>query len=311
MRRRTLNPLTDPYNRPIKSLRISLTQRCDFNCFFCHQEGEHSPGEELTIDEVETIAKIAAEQGVKYIKLTGGEPLIRKDIVEIVRRVKLYVEEVSMTTNASKLAGLACDLKEAGLGRVNISLHSLNPDKFSEIVGVDMESEVEKGIREAIKCGLTPVKLNMVVMKGINHNEIESLIEFSSETGAVLQLIEFQGLENGIEYYDRLHYDLIPVEEMLAERSDRIVEREMHRRKIYYLKNGAQVEVVRPMHNSTFCKYCTRLRVTSDGKFKACLMRDDNHVPFVSLMRSGASHDEVVAAFKEAVRRREPYWKDE
>jgi len=215
-----------------------------------------------------------------------------------------------MTTNASKLVELACRLKEAGLARVNISLHSLSGDKFKEITGADKEEEVEAGIREALRCGLTPVKLNMVVMRGVNHTEIEDLIKFSSETGAVLQLIEFQELENGVEYYDRLHYDLIPVEELLAERSERIVEREMHRRKIYYLRNGAQVEVVRPMHNSTFCKYCTRLRVTSDGKIKACLMRDDNHVPFVSLMRNGASHDELVEAFKEGVRRREPYWKE-
>ena len=215
-----------------------------------------------------------------------------------------------MTTNASRLKELACSLKEAGLARVNISLHSLNPDKFTEITGVDKITDVEEGIKEAIRCGLTPVKLNMVVMRGVNHEEIEALIEFSAETGAVLQLIEFQELENGVEFYDNLHYDLIPVEDMLAERSERIVEREMHRRKIYYLKNGAQVEVVRPMHNSTFCKYCTRLRVTSDGKIKACLMRDDNHVPFVSLMRSGASHEALVEAFKEGVRRREPYWKD-
>ena len=235
---------------------------------------------------------------------------MRSDIVEIVQRVKPYVEEVSMTTNASKLVELACDLKKAGLARVNISLHSLNGDKFKEITGADRKEEVESGIREALRCGLIPVKLNMVVMRSVNHEEIEDLINFSSETGAVLQLIEFQELENGVEYYDRLHYDLVPVEEMLAERSERIVEREMHRRKIYYLKNGAQVEVVRPMHNSTFCKYCTRLRVTSDGKIKACLMRDDNHVPFVSLMRSGASQDKLVEAFKEGVRRREPYWKE-
>jgi cyclic pyranopterin phosphate synthase len=221
------------------------------------------------------------------------------------------VEEVSMTTNASKLAEKACELKEAGLARVNISLHSMDPVKFKEIVGVDKVTKVEEGIKAAIECGLTPVKLNMVVMKGVNHEEIERLIQFSSKTGAILQLIEFQELENGVEYYDSLHYDLVQVEQMLAKRSERIVEREMHHRKIYYLRNGAQVEVVRPMHNSTFCKYCTRIRVTSDGKLKACLMRDDNHVPFVSLMRSGASHEEVVDAFKEAVSRREPYWKDE
>lgn len=215
-----------------------------------------------------------------------------------------------MTTNASRLADLACKLKEAGLGRVNISLHSLHPSKFEDITGVDRIDEVEAGISEAIKCGLTPVKLNMVVMKGVNHEEIKSLIQFSSKTGGILQLIEFQELENGTEYYDKLHYDLVPVEEMLAKSSEKIVEREMHRRKIYYLENGAQVEVVRPMHNSTFCAYCTRLRVTSDGKLKACLMRDDNHVPFVSLIRNGASNQALVDAFKEAVSRREPYWKE-
>ena len=129
-----------------------------------------------------------------------------------------------MTTNANKLMGLACELKEAGLARVNISLHSLNSSKFKEITGSDRIEEVEGGIIEAIRCGLTPVKLNMVVMKGVNHQEIENLIEFSSETGAVLQLIEFQELENGTEYYDELHYDLIPVEEMLAyeEFTDRV-----------------------------------------------------------------------------------------
>ena len=247
---------------------------------------------------------------MKYIKLTGGEPLLRDDIVEIVRRVKPYVEEVSMTTNASQLKEKACKLKEAGLARVNISLHSLNPEKFEEITGRDQRDAVEEGVKEAIRCGLTPVKLNMVVMKGVNHEEIEDLIDFSSKTGSVLQLIEFQALENGEEFYDELHYDLVPVEEMLASRSVKTVVREMHQRKIYYLNNGAQVEVVRPMHNSTFCKYCTRIRVTSEGMLKACLMREDNYVPFISLMRNGASHEELVEAFKESVRRREPFWKE-
>jgi len=303
-------PLKDPYGRPVKSLRISLTQRCNFKCFFCHQEGEHNPGPELTLNEVEQIVSIAQELGIKYIKLTGGEPLLRKDIVEVVRRIRPHVEEVSMTTNASRLAPLAKSLKEAGLARVNISLHTLNPDKFKKITGVDKIQEVEAGIVEAIRRGLTPVKLNMVVMGGINHDEIESLIRFSGEVGAVLQLIEFQALENGVEYYKRLHYDLRPVEKMLAQRSTQIVTREMHQRRIYYLKEGAHVEVVRPMHNTIFCKYCTRLRVTSDGSLKPCLMREDNHVPFVQLIRSGAPHEDIVASFKEAVKRREPYWRN-
>ena len=303
-------PITDSYGRPVKSLRISLTQRCDFNCFFCHQEGEHSSLNELTLEELKLIAKIASEHGIKYIKLTGGEPLLREDILDIVREIKPFFDEISMTTNASRLKEYACLLKEAGLSRVNISLHSLNPIRFKEITGVDRRDVVELGIREAIRCGLNPVKLNMVVMRGVNHDEIEDLIKYSRETGAILQLIEFQELEKGKEYYDNLHYDLVPLEETLKERSDKIIEREMHRRKIYFLKNGAQVEVVRPMHNSTFCKYCTRMRVTSDGEFKPCLMRNDNHVPFALQLREGASYTKVVEAFKEAVRRREPYWKE-
>ena len=179
------------------------------------------------------------------------------------------------------------------------------------ITGKRKENEVEEGVREAVNCGLNPVKLNMVVMKDVNHKEIENLIDFSYKTGTVLQLIEFQELERGTKYYDTLHYDLVPVEEMLTERSRRVVEREMHLRKIYYLENGAQVEVVRPIHNTTFCAYCTRLRVTSDGKLKACLMRDDNHVPLASLIRNGEPYEVIVGAFREAVNRREPYWREQ
>jgi cyclic pyranopterin phosphate synthase len=148
----------------------------------------------------------------------------------------------------------------------------------------------------------------MVVMKGINSDEIPNMIEYSRETGAVLQLIEFQELENGAIYYDDLHFDLKNVEKTLEEKSEKIITRELHHRKVYYLKNGAQVEVVRPMHNTEFCAYCTRLRLTSDGKLKACLMRDDNLVPLVELIRGGASLESQVEAFKEAVRRRKPYW---
>jgi cyclic pyranopterin phosphate synthase len=302
--------LIDAYNRPIKSLRISITQRCDFNCFFCHREGENSSGGELSVQEIETIVRIASELGIKHIKLTGGEPLLRDDVVAIVTRIKPFVEEVSMTTNGSKLQEKACKLKEAGLARVNISLHSLDPSKFFEITENYKENEVEEGIKEAVRCGLTPVKLNMVVMKDINHKEIDNLIDFSRSLSTVLQLIEFQELERGLAYYDRLHYDLLPVEEMLSKRSKKIVEREMHLRKVYHLQEGGVVEVVRPMHNTNFCAYCTRLRVTSSGMLKACLMRDDNLVPLVSLIRNGEPDEVIRGVFLEAIDRREPYWRE-
>ena len=302
--------LVDPHGRPINSLRISLTQRCNFNCFFCHQEGEHSPGDELSADEIEAAVSVAAELGITKVKLTGGEPLLRDDVVEIVRRISPRVEEVSMTTNASLLDEKACSLKEAGLRRVNVSFHTLNPDGFKAITGCSDEDLTRRGVEAALRCGLHPVKLNMVVMKGVNADEIPEMIRFSRDTGTVLQLIEFQELENGVEYYEKYHYDLKRVEAELEREAVRVVERDLHRRRIYHLADGAQVEVVRPMHNSRFCAYCTRLRLTSDGRLKPCLMRGDNLVPFVEHMRAGDPRERLVEAFMEAVARREPYWRD-
>jgi GTP 3',8-cyclase len=302
--------LIDPYNRPINSLRVSLTQRCNFNCFFCHREGENHPQGEMASQEIEAIVEVASGLGIKKVKLTGGEPMLRGDLAEIVARIRPHLDEVSITTNGSLLSGRACELKEAGLDRVNVSLHTMDADAFKKITGVDQESKVRDGIEEAVRCGLNPVKLNMVVMRGLNDSEVPSMIEYSRKVGAVLQLIEFQELEHGAEHYDRFHHDLVPLETSLEDNAERIVEREIHRRKVYHLRDGAQVEVVRPMHNSVFCAYCTRLRVTSDGHLKACLMRDDNLVPLVSLVRAGAPRERLEEAFREAVAHRRPYWMD-
>jgi len=265
--------LTDPYGRPIKSLRISLTQKCNLDCFFCHQEGEHSPGREMAPEEVSKIVETASKLGIRKVKLTGGEPLLRPDILEIVEGIRPHVEEVSMTTNGVLLAEAAQPLKESGLDRVNVSLHSLSPQGFQRITGSNALEKVLQGIEEATAQGLTPVKINTVVMRGVNDNRVEDLIEFSRKAGAVLQLIEFQALERGEGLAGSLYYDLAPLERRLQERSTRVVERPLHRRRIYHLEGGARVEVVRPMHNTEFCMNCTRIRLTSDGKLKPCLMR--------------------------------------
>ncbi len=302
--------LIDPYDRRVNSLRISVTQRCDFNCFFCHKEGESNPHGEMTPEEIEALVSTAADLGIKKIKLTGGEPLLREDIVEIVSKISPYVEEVSMTTNAFHLAEKAGELKEAGLQRVNVSLHSACPEVFKEITGCNVLPEVKEGIKAALEAGLKPVKLNMVAMKGVNGEEIFDMIALAKDLGATLQVIEYQPLERGAEDWERYHFDLRPLEEELESLSEAVVEREMHRRKKYHLKDGGVVEVVRPMHNSRFCGYCTRLRLTSDGNLKPCLMREDNHVEAVSLLRDGAGREALVAAFREAVSRRAPYWVD-
>jgi cyclic pyranopterin phosphate synthase len=302
--------LHDAFGRPVNNLRISLTQRCNFKCFFCHREGEQNASEELSAEEIGRLVEVASSLGMRSVKLTGGEPLLREDIVDIVSSIAPHVDEVSMTTNGTLLKEYAKDLHRAGLRRVNISLHSLDPETFKRVTESNALDDVKNGIWAAVDCGLEPVKLNMVVLEGLNDMEIPKMIEFSKTCGAILQLIEFQPIQAGTEpYWQSLYHDLRGIENTLEANSLKIQVRELQRRKQYYLKGGEVVEVVRPMHNTDFCRYCTRLRVTSDGKLKPCLMRNDNLVDVLQLLREGSKPEALETAFKEAVSRREPYWR--
>jgi cyclic pyranopterin phosphate synthase len=290
--------LRDSYGRPVTNLRISLTSRCNLSCIYCHAEGEKNPESDMSADEIIAIMEIAAKFGIKSIKFTGGEPLIRPDILKILRAVPKGIE-CSITTNGILLADMAADLKAVGLRRVNVSLDSLNPDTYKRITGSDRLSEVLAGIDAALRVGLTPVKLNMVVLHGINDNEIDDFLAYvRNNRNLVLQLIELMHFNN-CEY----HGDLNSVEDGLAARSEQILTRRMHHRKKYCL-DGAEVEVVRPLHNTEFCAFCNRLRVTSDGKLKPCLLRTDNHITI-----RGKKGAELEALFQEAVARREPFFK--
>jgi len=306
--------LYDRFGRPVTNLRISLTQDCNYRCFFCHREGQRFLAKnEMTPEEIERLVRIASRLGVRKVKLTGGEPTVREDILEIVRRIKPYVVDLSMTTNGSRLKELAKPLAEAGLDRVNVSLHSLKPDVYRRITGVDMLETVLEGIEEAVKY-LSPVKLNMTVMKGLNDGEIWDMVDFAAKTETILQLIELEAPREVEEtaFFRRYFYPLKPVERELEKRAVETRERRMHRRKKYFIPTDhgiAEVEVVRAMHNTIFCANCTRLRVTSDGKFKTCLLRNNDLIDFVTAMRSGASDDEIVDIFRKAVLMREPYWK--
>jgi cyclic pyranopterin phosphate synthase len=264
---------------------------------------------EMTPKEIGKIVEVASELGIRKIKVTGGEPLIRDDIAEIIQQISPYVDEVSMTTNGSMLSQLAGSLKMAGLTRVNVSYHSMRRDVFQFITYTDMLPRVEEGIMVAIEHGLTPVKLNVVVLKGVNDNEIPEMLRFSSETGTMLQLIEYQALEKGVGDWEKYYYDLTPLEDSWGRQATKIVEREMQHRRQYTLPDGAVVEVVRPMHNTVFCANCNRLRLTSDGKLKPCLMRDDNLVPLVELIRENVSKERLIEAFVEATYNREPFWR--
>lgn len=305
--------MKDNYNRDTKNIRISVTQKCNLNCFYCHKEGENSSNHEMTLDEIETIVKIAKKLGIYKIKITGGEPLLRNDIVDITKKVSKYMKDVSMTTNGVKLYEFANDLKKNGLNRVNISFDTLNKNIYKRITRKDNLTKVISGIHEAINCGLYPIKLNMVIMKEINENEIKDLIKFSSKNSVILQLIELEKVENGkLNFYEEYHVNLTNIEKELKNKSIEIKERNMHRRKKYFIPNGnnvAEVEVVRGMHNTEFCKNCTRIRVTADGKIKPCLLRNDNLVDILSLIRNGASEKILIDTFKKAILLRYPYWR--
>ena len=290
--------LRDPYNRPVSNLRVSLTPKCNLSCIYCHKEGEESPKEQLSGEEIAEILRVAAKFEIRSVKFTGGEPLLRPDLLEIIRSVPAGMES-SLTTNGTLLADLAFRLKEAGLRRVNVSLDSLNPETYKKITGIDRLSDVLEGITAAIEAGLTPVKLNMVVLEGINDAEIDDFLAYvRGNRNLVLQLIELMHF-NDCNY----HGDLHGLEDSLASRSKQIITRRMHHRKKYCL-DGAEVEVVRPLHNTEFCAFCNRLRVTSDGKLKPCLLRTDNHIDI-----RGKKGAELEALFHKAVALREPFYK--
>ncbi|MGQ4892364.1 MAG: GTP 3',8-cyclase MoaA [Candidatus Njordarchaeia archaeon] len=315
--------LYDSYGRPVLNLRIAVNDICNLNCFFCHGEGEFKPlhctkgdsVEEMTKEQILTVVKVAASFGVREIKITGGEPLLRRDIVELVEGIAKTpgIKEVSMVTNGLLLEKYAFDLKEAGLKRVNVSLHSLKPEIYAKITGYkgrDGPKKVIRGILKGIKAGLNPVKINFVVLKGLNVDEIEHMIKISSVFKTPVQFIEYhepKAFQSAI--FRNFYYPLQKLEYDLEKRAIKVEIRRMHHRKRFYLSNGAEVEIVRPMFNPEFCANCTRMRVTSNGEFKPCLMRSDNHVPFIQAFNGGNPIDELKRLFIEAVKRREPYYK--
>lgn len=300
--------LIDPYGREIDSLRISVTQRCDFSCIYCHKEGELNPRRELSIDEIERMAAVSSSLGISRFKITGGEPLLRQDIAELIEAISLYAEEVSMTTNGSQLEKMARRLERAGLKRVNVSLPSLRRETFRRITGVDALERVKRGIQTAIASELTPLKVNMVVLKSINSEELPLFIEYCREIGAILQLIELQPLRKGAEIWSQLHLDLKPVEERFRAEAIGVEEGGDQGRKRYHLRDGTVVEVVRSIENPDFCRNCHRLRLTSDGYLKPCLLRDDDLIDLLPILGSEASYEPLVKAFMDAVERRRPYW---
>jgi cyclic pyranopterin phosphate synthase len=290
--------LVDPFGRRLTGLRMALTAKCNLGCIYCHHEGELASKGEISREMAVSVATAAAQLGISSLKLTGGEPLLRADLEDVIAGMPSALK-ISLTTNGIFLEERAHGLAEAGLERVNISLDSLQPRTYRAITG-GREGDLEKvilGIDSALQAGLDPVKLNVVVLQE-NQEEVAELIQFSKEKGLILQLIELMDTRGlGISG------EIGKIEESLAARADRVATREMHRRRKYFL-DGAEVEVVRPMDNTEFCLHCTRLRITSDGRIKTCLLRNDNLIEIATCDVSS-----IKELLLKANQRRSPYFR--
>jgi len=273
-------------------------------------EGETAPSDagEMSAEEIARIVRIAVRIGISKVKITGGEPLIRRDIREIVQKIAETpgLTELSMTTNGTRLSSLAKELHESGLKRVNISLPTLDEKVYSALTGGLLEDALE-GVKAAVDVGFKPVKINMLVLNGVNDGGVPEMMDFAGKMGAVLQLIELEPLNVDMAYYETRHKALDEYEAMLRGKAYKIeTRRYMQSRRVYHLPH-VTVEVVHPIENTSFCANCTRLRLTSDGKLKPCLMRNDNLVDILTPMRNGATDEELIEIFKHTNQLRQPY----
>lgn len=262
--------MIDRFGRDVTELRISVTADCNLNCIYCHREGEQDSKKQLTYDQIiKTVAQFIV-RGVRKVKITGGEPLLRNDIVQIVEGIsKLQGNvEISIVTNGLLLVQKAKALKGAGLTRVNIGC-----DSISSPVLLKNIQNIGSGLKAAKEVGLNPIKLNMVVLAGVNVSEIDKMIEFARSQGVILQLIELINTDE--DFFRKYHYSLNEFENKLKGKANLTVERRHKSRSQYYL-DDVVVEVVRP-NSRDFCLQCNKIRVTSDGRIKPCLRVFDTY----------------------------------
>ena len=307
--------MRDRYGREVTDLRISLTQRCNLRCVFCHMEGQPASAVEISPDAIEAVVRVATEIGVDRVKLTGGEPTLRSDLVEIVQRISPLVSEVSMTTNGLLLDRLAAPLRAAGLSRVNVSLPSLDPSTYRELTGVDGAAAAIRGIRAAVAAGLHPIKLNVVALEGATDSPaaVDRLVAFAQDVGAWVQVIEFENVSGRVDprVYRELHSELGRLSEAAARRAFATSTNRLHGRPRYTFTAGGRpvtVEVVQPVENPAFCMACTRLRLTSDGRLKGCLMTNDGLVDLRPHLGPPPDPVGLRAAFERSVARRRPFF---
>jgi cyclic pyranopterin phosphate synthase len=300
--------LEDGFGRLHDDLRISVTDRCNLRCAYCMpEEPEWFPRREiLSFEEIAHVARLAVGCGVRKLRVTGGEPLVRRDLPYLIDLLSSVpgVEDLSLTTNALLLERLALDLAAAGLRRVNVSLDTLDAGRYRDMTRRDGLASALAGIAAAAAAGLKPIKVNTVLMRGVNDDEVESLAERAREQGWELRFIEFMPLENGGRWNDSL---VVPGDEARRHvgarwpiRSDPAGDPNSPATRWLYEDGRGAVGFVDSV-SRPFCGGCTRLRLTCDGKLRVCLY-DQNEVDLKTTLRSGARDAEVLRLIAGAVR---------
>ncbi|MEN8213574.1 MAG: GTP 3',8-cyclase MoaA [Pseudomonadota bacterium] len=297
--------LIDPFGRKVEYVRLSVTDKCNMRCFYCIPRGFtdfEEPENWLTFDEVERLMGLFADLGVRRVRLTGGEPLVRRNLPELSARLSAIpgIEDLSLSTNASLLSDHAYRLKEAGITRINVSLDSLQPQRFKEITGGDLQ-QVLDGLQAAKRAGLSPVKINVVAMKGLNDDEFETIVDYCLENDFTLRFIETMPVgSTGKDATDH-YYDLQLLRERL-ERRYKLVPGMMPGGgpARYFQVEGTELRIgfITPI-SQHFCETCNRVRVSVDGTLYLCLGQNDK-VELRPLLRDGSSderiREEIVAA---------------
>ncbi|MGC9457493.1 MAG: GTP 3',8-cyclase MoaA [Halothiobacillaceae bacterium] len=298
--------LTDPFGRRIEYLRLSVTDRCDLRCFYCMPEGFRDfevPEHWLRPDEIERLLGVMVDMGLQRVRVTGGEPLVRHGVADICARIKSLpgVRDLSLSTNATRMRKMASDLRSAGVDRINVSLDTLDAARFKSITKGRLDKVLD-GLEAAQEAGFSPIKINMVVMKGVNEDDVEPMLEFCMEKGFTLRMIETMPMgDTGRDAID--HYvDLQTVKRRLAERYDLIPSVMPGGGPARYMQvagTDTHVGFITPM-SEHFCATCNRVRLAVDGTMYMCLGQEHNF-SFRDLLRRGIPDDELREALLSAI----------
>jgi cyclic pyranopterin phosphate synthase len=301
----TTAPLVDGFGRVHRDLRISVTDRCNFRCTYClPEEGiDWLPRSELlTYEEIERIARVFVTRfGFESIRITGGEPTVRARLPLLIEKLAPLGADLSLTTNGASLALLAADLRHAGLERINVSLDSLRRDRFEQITRRDAFDAVLAGIDAAVAVGLDPVKVNVVVTRGVNDDEVVDFARFGRERGLTVRFIEFMPLD-GSNAWQR--EQIVTRDEIVARIGEVFPLEPVGRgsdpaERFRYLDGAGEVGVIGSV-SDPFCGSCDRVRLTAEGELRSCLFALDEH-DLRGLLRGGAGDDDLAAVIERAV----------